>query len=328
MNKQELQDKIGFLFHNGSPIGLELYLILETNNGPEIKRADLGVGTLPNEVKDGFLTYLQGRTFENPDAEVKELSELDPKPTTIHHYNLEGLPDDLEIIKAPLNAEITPTFNFTTDNLDQVEAFLIKLSSVDNQVVLYKKHYRLNLLKQANVFYFIKDNERFAKPTEGILRFSFTFDFLLAENEIFVYDVKCLEREFRFDRILINNAQTKLTAIAGLNLVENFDELQQFANDKRGAKRVLKIRSDSKVLTLGFDVIKAFVLGHEYLKRRLKFNATGSQFKFHTQVSKVYFIDLLNDNYLNSELTSTLYITQSKNEMASEVGDDEDDSEE
>ena len=198
MNRPELQEAIAFLFEPNAVIGLELYLILDTDTGVQIKKANLGDGNLPNEVKNGFLAYLNGRTIQNNDAEVLPLSELNPERTTIHHYDFKDLPDGLDIINAELTPEEIETFNFDDDTLDDVDAFLIKLSSVDNNVVLYKKHSHLNLLKQSRVFYFVKDDERFAKPAEGILRFSFSIDFMKVNEEIFVYEIKCLEQEFPF----------------------------------------------------------------------------------------------------------------------------------
>lgn len=318
MNKQELQSAISFLFDPNAILGIELYLVLETDEGTVLRLADLGDGSLPAEVRNGFLEYLNGRTNLNEDALVKPLSELDPLRTTIHHYDLEGLPDGLDIIKSPLVAEETALFNFQVDKLDKVKAFLIKLSSVDRHVVLYKKHYHLNLLKQAKVFYFVKDNERFVKPKEGVLKFSFSIDFMKVGNEIIVYDIKCLEREFKFDNIIINNAKNKMLEISALNFVENITELEEFAENKIGARKILRIKSNSPVLTLQFDQIKSFVKNHPYLKKRLKFNDTESMFRFHSQISKNYFIDLLNDNYLISDLTSIFYKTNVKDEMAAE----------
>jgi len=324
MNRQELQDAIAFLFEPGAVIGLELYLVLNTEDGTQIRKADLGDGNLPNEVKNGFIAYINGRTNENVDAQVLPLSELNPERTTIHHYDFEDLPDGLDIINTELNPEEIETFNFDDDNLEDVDAFLIKLSSVDNHVVLYKKHYHLNLLKQSTVFYFVKDDERFAKPEEGILRFSFSIDFMKVNDEIIVYNVKCLEKEFAFDNILINNAQQKVIAITQLNFVDNIEELTALAGDKSGARKVLSIKSTSPVLQLEFDQIKTFVQNHPYLRRRLRFNDDESRFHFHTQVSRLYFIDLLNDNFLTSDLTSIFYKTNLKDEMADEAGEEDD----
>jgi hypothetical protein len=323
MNKQELQEATSFLFAPDEVLGMELYLVLKTDEDTIIRRADLGDGALPTEVQEGFLKYLEGRTNLNQEALVKPLSELDPIRTTIHHYDLSGLPEGLEVINSPLVAENIPFFNFENDQLGNVDAFLIKLSSIENNVVLYKKHSHLNLLKQSKVFYFVKDDERFTKPQEGILRFSFTIGFLKVGAEIFVFDTKCLEREFKFDKILINNAKDKVQEISALNFVENIQELEDYAGDKKGARKILSVKPDSPVLDLEFNQIKTFVKNHPYLKKRLKFNDNESMFRFHTKISKVYFIDLLNDNYLTSDLTSIFYKTNAKDEMEAEQSDDE-----
>lgn len=323
MNRQELQEAIDFLFEPDAVIGLELYLVLDTDDGIQIRKADLGDGNLPNEVKNGFISYLNGRTVQNDNAQVLPLSELNPDRATIHHYDFEDLPDGLDIINTELNPEKIDIFNFDNDSLDDVDSFLIKLSSVDSNVVLYKKHSHLNLLKQSRVFYFVKDDERFAKPKEGILRFSFSIDFMKVGDEVFVYDIKCLEREFAFDDIIINNAQQRVISITQLNFVDNIAELTALAVDKSGARKVLSIKQNSPVLQLQFDQIKTFVKNHPYLRRRLKFNNDESRFHFHTQVSRIYFIDLLNDNFLTSDLTSIFYKTNLKDEMAAEAGEDD-----
>ena len=100
---------------------------------------------------------------------------------------------------------------------------------------------------------------RFAKPEEGILRFSFTIDFLKVGTDIVVYDVNCLEKNFKFDNILINNAKDKMVEISALNFVENIEELEEYAGDKAGARKILRIKPNSPVLSLEFDQIKIFV---------------------------------------------------------------------
>jgi hypothetical protein len=322
MNKTELLETLSFLFENNAVIGLELYLVLKTNNELELRKADLGE-ELQEELKKGFLQNIHERTFDNEDIQVLPLSELNSDRSTIHHYNLDGLPEGLEIINSELNPENIVNFNFNRDNLNNVKAFLIKLSSVDNQIVLYKNHSHLNILKQNKILYFIRDNERFTKPQEGILRFSFKFEFMKVNNQIMVYDIDCLEKEFRFENILINNAQSKIDDIKDLGFLENIDELRDFANERKGAKKVLSINLNSPVLKLEFNIIRQFVQNHPYLSKRLKFNDNESKFRFHTKASKIYFINLLNDNYLTSNLTSIYYQTNAKEEMKDEQEEQE-----
>ncbi len=321
MNKDELKSALSFLYRPEETIGMELYLIMNTPTGLELRIADFGDGQLPIDIKNGFLKYIKGRTIDNNEAEVKPLSEFDNSNITIHNYDFEGLPLGLEIINSNLSEdEDIDTFNFNQDSLKDVKAFLVKLSSVSENIVLYKNHSHLNLLHQKNGVFFGKHNDKFEKLQDDILRFSFTIDFLKVGEEIFVYDTKCLEREFNFDNILINNAQTRITELMELNFVDNIDELTIFANNKKGAKKVLNLNRQSPVLSMQFSEIKTFIEGNEYLRRRFRFNIEGTMLHLDTAKSKEYFINLMNDNYLTSELTSIHYNSPVKNNM---IEDDE-----
>jgi hypothetical protein len=67
-----------------------------------------------------------------------------------------------------------------------------------------------------------------------------------------------------------------------------------------------------------FNDIKNFVKNDRFLNRRFHFNEDESQFHFHTKASREYFIKLLNDDYLTSELTKTRYDSENKYEMVEE----------
>lgn len=316
MNKEELKSALSFLYRQGEAIGMELYLILKTATGLELRLADFGDGQLPIDIKTGFLKYIKGRTIDNDEAEVKPLSDFDTSNTTIHNYDLEGLPIGLEIINSNLSDDQNiDTFNFNQDSLKDVKAFLVKLSSTSESIVLYKNHSHLNLLHQKNGMFFGKHNDKFEKLQDDILRFSFTIDFLKIGNEIFVYDTNCLQREFNFDSILINNAQTRITELGQLNFVDNIGELTTFANNKKGAKKVLNLNRQSPVLSMQFSEIKTFIEGNEFLRRRFRFNSEGTMLHLDTAKSKEYFINLMNDNYLTSELTSIHYNSPVKRNM-------------
>jgi hypothetical protein len=317
MTLEELRQAIGFMYEEGVVLGLELYLVLETENGPVLRIADLGDdGVLEEEILNGFKDHLEWRTIDDPDASLRPLSELDQGNRTIHHYNLDGLPDGLGIIRSTLDKNQVTTFNFGTDDLHNVRAFLIRIASPTEQVVLYKHHHHLNLLNQASTFYFFGDAQRFQKPEGPLLRFSFTVDFVLTGGEILVYNIDCLEKKFGFESILVSNATQRVAEIAELNFVHNIEELEEYARDKSGAKDVLRLNRNSPVLLLPFDEIRAFIQGNAYLSRRLRFTDDETQLRFHTHVSKRYFIQLLNDDFLTSHLSKTEYASSKKDGIA------------
>lgn len=316
MTKEQLQEAVGFIFNDKATLGLELYLILEGRTGLNLKLADLGDNGLDDEMIEGFKEHLKWRTIEDQEADLRPLSELDNGSNTIHIYDLEGLPDGLEIIHTELDKNKVPLFDFTTDKLQDVRAFLIKIASPTQQVVLYKHHHHLNVLSQSTTLYFFGDDHRFKKPDGALLRFSFAVDFVLVDGKVLVYDINCLEKKFGFGSILVNNATTQVAAIAALGFVQNIVELEDYAKDIGGAKHILRLNKKSPVLLLKFDQIKTFIKGNAYLKRRLRFTDDESQLRFHTHVSKRYFIQLLNDDFLTSQLSNTEYASSKKDGLA------------
>lgn len=312
MNRQELIASLGFLFDPDVKLGLQLFLLVEEEGQLVLRLADLGSGTLEGEMIQGFKDHLEWRTIDDEETRVCPLSELNAEKKTIHHYDLEDLPEGLDVINSDLTKKGIPLFDFNEDRLQDIKAFLIRIASPDRQVVLYKHHHHLNVLNQANTFYFFGDQYRFQKPTGELLRFSFKVDFLLTESEVFVYDINCLESKFDFDQILIGSATTRVTEIGTLGFVENISELKEYARSRAGAKEVLRLNKKSPVLELPFKDIRTFIEGHAYLSRRLRFNADGSQLVFHTHVSKSYFIQLLNDDFLTSQLSKTDYASRTK----------------
>lgn len=328
MNKQKLQEELTFLVNEENELGFEMYLLLEDEeDGQQIKIVDIGDHGLTTEIKDGFKDYIEGRTFDNENIAVLPLSQLDDSPSTIHHYDMGDLPEGLDILNEHLDQENTENFDFNNDDLKGVKAFLLKFSSVDSNVVLYKQHSHLNLLKQKNGVFMFGSNNRFVKPgdDQSILRFSFTMNFLKVGDEVFVYDLKCLEREFKFTDVIVHNANERLDDIEGLRFVDNIKELRDFVKDKSGAKKVLNLRKDSPVLEMSFDEIKGFVKSDKYLKRRFKFNEGETQFHLHTKASREYFIKLMNDDYLESRLTHIQYDSDKKNEVREDMEKEEDD---
>lgn len=319
MTLQQLQTALGFLTQE-EELGFELYAVMR--NDGSLKRIDLGDGELLNEIKQGFIDYVVGRTLQNEEATVMEISALEENLSAIHHYNLEDRPEGLEVIAEEITPEETDNFSFDDDSLENIEAFLVKISSADNHIVLYKNHSHLNLLKQKNGVFLLRsftgDEERFVKPTTNILRFSFTIDFLLVQGQLFVYDLKCLQREFNFDKIIVNSACDRVNEIMELGFIENIEELAGYAGDKRGAKKILKLNMNSPVLQMEFGAIRTFVENHAYLRRRLQFSEAGNQFRLHSKVSRDYIIQLLNDDFLTSGLTQQDYQSNKKDVLEDE----------
>lgn len=320
MTKNELQVSLDFLRDQDNELGFEMFIILDKQGQVQIKKANLGDGGLNIEIKEGFVSNLVNRTFENDRVNLRNLSNFEDSKNDIYFYDLNEIPDGLEVINSDLDSREIVNFDFSNDSLKEIKAFLIRISSTEDHVIIYKKHHHLSLLKQKNGVFMFGNNQMFHKPDseQGILRFSYTIDFIKVNDQVFVYDLSCLETQFNFDEIIKNKASERLTSIESLGFIENIEELTIHISEKSGALNLLKLNEFSPVLTMDFNQIKDFIKNNEFLKRRFRFNGDESKIFLHSIASRKYIIKLLNDDYLTSELSNTNYDSERKNRMAHE----------
>ncbi|MHA7129224.1 anti-phage protein KwaB [Algoriphagus namhaensis] len=323
MRKADLQDSLNFLRGEDKEVGFEMFIILDKQSETVIKKADLGDGDLNKEIEEGFKSNLINRTFENDRVSLRDLSDFEDSKNDIYLYDLNDLPEGLDVIKTNLDSNFE-NFDFSKDSLKEIKGFLIRFSSSKEQVVVYKKHHHLSVLNQKNGIFIFGNKQRFQKPDseQGILRFSYTIDFIYVKDQVFVYDLGCLETQFNFDEIIKNKATDKLKSIESLGFIENIEELTDFISEKSGAVNLLKLNNTSPVLSMNFDQIRDFIKGNEFLKRRFKFNTDESKITLHTNASRKYIIKLLNDDYLTSELSKTSYDSERKSKMILDEDDE------
>ena len=78
-------------------------------------------------------------------------------------------------------------------------------------------------------------------------------------------------------------------------------------------RQVIRAISHSRVLdTVGNDQIIQFIKQHNGLSRKIKINDAETKIILDTKVSQNFFMKLLNDDYLKSELTNFEYDADSK----------------
>lgn len=92
------------------------------------------------------------------------------------------------------------------------------------------------------------------------------------------------------------------------------DELAEFINNTKYAKKVLRIQPESPVLQLAKSRIIRFIQEHPKLSRQIRFNETEDKIRLDTKTSKEKVIGILNDDFLKSNY----YESESKSTMIEE----------
>lgn len=315
MTVEQLRNRLSFLNDVNEHKSLSMYLILK--NG-DIRFANLEEA-VRNELKNKFVAYLNGRINNDGELNYCNLTDYTDRKNTVCYYDLpEPLPG-LQPLNVVTTQEQQQEFSFIDDDFSNIEGFVFLIGNETNKIALYKKHYPLSLIKRDSSFVGLRKSETgLVRLESDILKVNETFEFLQVDNQVVVFSIKSLESSFGYTGILMRAAKTKFDLIQEAELIENVEELEELIQEKKFAKKIIKIKADTPVLALPFDRLKTFILGHPKLKRRLKFNDAQDRIKFHSKTSKELFLKLLSDSYLKSELTDLLYETDEKEQLSNE----------
>jgi len=303
------------LANDPQTVGL-MFFILKEQNGFVARKVELSANAqsaLIADVKHELTEYFQTGYV------LKDLTALDLRQDVIFRYNLPNLPEQLVSLKATLDSPGTvPNFDHANDEVTDLKAIVVVLGNGNDSLAIYKHHYPTNTYRR-NGFSLWRagiGQDRFEKLDQDIIRMGHTIDFIYDGTDVFVTNFKVLEKFFGFKEAVKADASIKLATLTARNIIADVSVLEEritTQGDVTFARKVIRAISHSRVLeTVANDQIIQFVKQHHSLGKKIKINDTDTQFVLDTKVSQNFFMKLLNDDYLRSELTNFEYDADSK----------------
>jgi len=293
-----------------------MFFILKEQNTFVSRKVELSADaqrSLTVEVKSEIGEFFEG------DYVLRDLTAIDLRQDAIFRYNLLKYPPQIDAFIRTLDKpNAIPDFNHITDELTNLKAIVVVLGNGDENLSIYKHHYPTNTYRR-NGFSLLRvgiAQDRFEKLDQEIIRLGHTVDFIYDGTDVFVTNFKVLEKFFGFKEAVKADASLKLATLTARNIIENAAVLEEritIQGDVTFARKVIRAISHSRVLdTVVNDQIIQFIKQHHSLSKKIKINAAQTQIILDTKVSQNYFMKLLNDDYLKSELTQFEYDADSK----------------
>lgn len=319
MTVDEVKAKVDEIFSN--PYSAQVYLVLNTDNGFELRLADIEDETEP-ELRAMFAEGVRSGISNNDDLSICNLSVADDRANALFYYDYDEYPDELSMFKDFLPTDTigeVPRFNFNSDKISSLYGYIVYLGSMTDGLLLFKKHYPISLIKRESFLLGLKKSkERFEKISEeDILRLNGDFQLIRFGNEIYVTNVKVLERNLGFNALVLREASTTVEAIDELELVEDIQVLKDSAEEVTFARKLSKVKKTSPIFANNIpkNVIVAFTKNNPGLRGAFKYSEDGQTIRLDTKKSKEAFIKLLNDAFLRSELTQEYYEARAKDNI-------------
>lgn len=319
MNIEQLKEKIGSIAQMDE-IGLNMYFLLKIADDVNLlKRANI-----IEDVKEGLISSYKNMLNEiasNEDLVLINLSAADDRNNAIYIYDLENKPSVLNFFDSlPNNQNQEPPdyFSFEEDSLSNLEGYFVRIGDHENNLLFYRKQMPINLFKRGKI-YLIKGHEtQFESINQEFLRIDTKIDIIKIGESIYINNVSILERHYEFKYIIENEANTSLENIKNLEILENIDVLQERVSDTTFARKLSKISTDSPVFNLPVERIMKFVTNHRVLGNEFRYNEDRSKILLDTKKSQNFFLKLMNDDFLHSELTNYDYLTPAKDRLIAE----------
>lgn len=319
MTVDEVKSKVNGIFSN--PYSALVYLVLKTENGFELRIADIEDSTEP-ELRLMFSESVRSLVSENEDLSICNLSNADDRGNALFYYDYDEYPDELSVFKSfdlPSAINNVSKFNFDDDNISSLYGYIVYLGSMTDGLLLFKKHYHISLIKRECFLLGLhKSKERFEKiSSDDILRLNGDFQLIRFGSEIYVIDVKVLERNLGFNALVFREATATVDAIDELKLLEDIQVLKDSADEVAFARKLSKVKKTSPIFANNIpkEVIVEFTKNNPGLKGAFKYSTDGQTIRLDTKKSKDAFVKLLNDAFLRSELTKEYYEARAKDNI-------------
>lgn len=310
MNKENFIKDLKEIFD--SNVNLKLFALRKQGDIKRISISTDASDSLLNLFKDNI-----SATFINDENnyKIKPISMSNAEDAnTYYYFEKINIFEKLKSFQEFTNSD--EIFNFSEDNLSDIDVFIITISSSSKRITLYKKNYSINLLKRGKTLFFMNSNTNIDELKKDIIKIDQNFQFISYEDKVLIVNINTLEKQLGYSQVITDNAKKVIEIISSLDLIEDILKLEEMVISTRIAKKINLVK-DSVVLNImktDVEKVKDFILRIDDLKKSLKFNSED-KLQINTKVAVEKFLKLLDDDYLKSELTENIYDSLNKEKI-------------
>lgn len=328
MTKDELKGRLDGLISQ-EDCGMNIYFILHKQNAYVLKKADVryeALEQIKTSLRDNIILLHQ--LLDDDNFSLMNLSAADDRKNAMYMYDLQEPSTPISMMREVednlftddyFTAANNRVFDFNSDSFNEIDAWIASYGVEGNHIVTYRKTFPVNLLEQGKNLFVFKDDEQINLLHKDIFRIDGKIDFFCIQNNAVIYNLSILEKFNDFRDIVVRAAGNAIRQIAAVNLVADIAKLQERANaDIAFARKLIKVTTNSLILdVVSKEQIIRFAKEHSYLSRRLKVSE-DNKFELDKKTTQNLFIQLLDDAFLHSELSSNDYVSPGKDKLEPE----------
>lgn len=313
MNKTQLQEKLQQFVADGAVLNVELYLQYEVEKqtktylpAAEESKLSPALGKIvSNQIKSKFFIENENYQYEIVSAHSAEANNI----RQVFHISQDKIPKSASIFGAVVKdeAEEFPT----TLELKDAWGYVFKVDCPEGTIYLWKRNYPVAVINKDRNYSIFFSNRKLNLFDKDLLRLSNHFDVMLIENELIIINRSEFEKAFDYVEAMQTTASENVKVITKTKLidVDGLAKIADLSKNKKTLRKLLNINPKSKVLTK--EPTQIARLAKKY---KVEFNLTDDkkQLLITTKKAAIAFVEMLNDDYLKSEFSGSLYKIKGK----------------
>ena len=201
---------------------------------------------------------------------------------------------------------------YSTNRLAYVDiwAYWIKVYGNGNSFYIIKKVTSSKLIQTGGKLAIIFEGDILKNLETDILTMDGTFDAIYFNNTLLFENKQNFEKALLYKERKQEVAVETLNAIAGIGFVEDFDRVKEFLKDDyHSINKLNKLKEKPYFQNLNFAKCKKII---EAYNVKIEIDKENNRFNITSKAQAKYFIKVLNDDYLLSEMTAIKYAANSK----------------
>ncbi|MDI3486916.1 MAG: hypothetical protein PWQ50_2136 [Methanolobus sp.] len=295
-------------------LSVVIYFKLKNN---EIRLADINNNVLPR-ILQLYKNKINSKIIDKDSLEILNLSEADERKNVIYKYDFDEEREPFLSVERVIEDEEIRTFSFSTDTLGNIDAIIAKVNNAEHSIYLYTKFYPVNLIKPGRAVKLFPSDHRLEIFDGELIQITGSFDIIRYNNEYYISKYEVLEKYYQFHDVIRERTESYFGKIEDIGIIENKEKLSSYLeNNLASSRKFIKVMSSSVVIKkeIPNEQLISFVTGNPKLKDNIETNEDKTKFKLKTNKHCDFFIKLLDDDFLKSELTQEQYEAIAKNNV-------------
>lgn len=311
MTKDTLLRKVGFAVQPDSPKEIQMFGFLKEDNTPWKLNID-------NDFEEGIIKVVSfgiKTLLQDADYQIIDFSTADERKNRYYNYDLAEVPEGLKMLPTVIGNADIGEYDMNAHQLTDLDHLIIVMSDGgDHKFSIYKQLSSVEKITKSEKSLLARinlDNPRIVEETKPLLRIGPSFQAIWVDGKYVVLNDKFLESNFKMLDILKNEAKKHLGKVKDSGLLLSTKKLEKYANTTAFSRKLVKVLKDSLIIKNNIprkDVID-FIEGDDELKVNLpRAEKDGEKYVNITKKDEALaFLDLLNDEFVYSELTKQKY---------------------